>query len=80
MYCVARFMSPRGFFRKSNPGPAAPPASSKPGMPGGRKWVGMSPVNLPPRALRAASRSNPAMIALRTLMLSSGLIVVFIGK
>ena len=57
-----------------------PPACSNPGMPGGRKCVAMSPMNSPPRAARAASRSKPAMTALRTLMLSNGLFVVFSGS
>ncbi len=54
-----------------------PPASSKPFMPGGRKWVGMSPMSGPPRARRIALRSKPASTARRTLRSSNGLIVVF---
>src|ERR1700761_3808501 len=40
----------------------------------------MSPTKAPPRARRTALRSKPAMIALRTLMLSNGLMVVFSGN
>ena len=46
-------------------------ASSKPGMPGGRKCVAMAD-ELAAARLEAASRSNAARIALRTLMSSSG--------
>ena len=80
MYFSATAMSPFGLARKSNPGPFSPPASSNPGMPGGRKCVPGLPTNEPPRALMAASRSNAARIALRTLMSSSGLIVLFSGN
>ena len=38
----------------------------------------MSPTNLPPRVSSSALRSMPATTALRTLMSSNGLIVVFI--
>ena len=74
MYFSATAMSPCGLARKSNPGPFLPPASSNPLMPGGMKCVPGMPTNEPPRALMAAVRSNAARIALRTLMLSSGLI------
>src|SRR4051795_8910533 len=80
MYFVATVMSPFWLERKSKPGPLSPPASSNPLMPGGMKCVPTGPTNLPPRALRAASRSNAARIALRTLMLSSGLMVMFSGN
>ncbi len=63
--------------RKSTPVPFAPPASSKPAVPGGRKCVAMSPTVLPPRVSSSALRSMPAMTALRTFGSSNGLIVVF---
>jgi hypothetical protein len=46
-------------------------------MPGGIQPLAMSPRTSPPRVRRNASRFDAAMIALRTLMLSSGLTVVF---
>ena len=57
--------------------PFSPPDSSKPGMPGGMKPWAIGPMNSPPRVLRSASRSKPAMTALRMLMLSNGFLVVF---
>ena len=80
MYFSATAMSPFGLARKSKPGPLSPPASSNPPMPGGMKCVPGLPTNEPPRALMAASRSNAARIALRTLMSSSGLIARFSGN
>ena len=75
MYSIARSMSPSGLARKSTPGPASPPASSKPGCPGGIQCVGMSPTSGPPNALRSASRSNAAESALRTFGSSNGFVV-----
>ena len=66
-------MSPFGLAMKSTPGPFAPPASSKPGWPGGMMCVGIWPVSGPPNAWRSASRSNAATIARRTSGLSNGL-------
>ena len=69
---------PSGSGMKSMPGPCRPPASSKPGMPGGMKCVGDRRRASGRRASgAAASRSKPAMTALRTLMLSNGLTFVF---
>ena len=48
---------------KSAPVPSSPPASSKPGWPGGMKCVGMSPVIGPPNAWRSASLSIAALSA-----------------
>src|SRR4051794_23099457 len=80
MYSAASAGLPFGLAMKSWPKPLAPPDSLKPGKSGGRKCVAIGPTNEPPRALRAASRSKPARMALRTLMLSSGLIVVLSGN
>ena len=78
MYFLATAGSPLGLARKSRSVFCfRPPASSKPGMPGGIQPLAMSPRTAPPRVRRRALRSDAAMIALRTLRLSNGLIVVF---
>ena len=77
MYFSATAMSPFGFDTKSRSGPASPPASSKPGIPGGMKWVATGPISSPPRVLRRSVRFDAAITALRTLMSSNGGSVVF---
>ena len=72
MYSFASSRSPSGFVMKSAPVPSSPPASSKPGWPGGMKCVGMSPVIGPPNACRSAFLSITALSARRTSGLSNG--------
>ena len=76
MYSFASATFAVGFDVKSKPGPSSPPASSKPAIPGGRKCVAVVPSVGPPRVCRSAVRSITALIARRTLTLSSGLTVV----
>src|SRR5919201_2897064 len=77
MYDAASCALPLSVCMKSRFGPAIPPAWSNPAMPGDRKWVGIAPIDGPPNASRRAFLFSPATIALRTLMLLNGLIVVF---
>jgi len=51
--------------------------TASPGNEVGRKCVARSPADVPPRVSCRATRSDEAMTALRTLMLSNGLTVVF---